>query len=521
MRPHELAEEELIPATPSAEEDAALLAERLDDITRLVSDWIWETDAELTLTYVSPRVVEVLGIHPRQLVGRKLLELGRFTLPAGEKSPLDSARRTPFRDLPFVTTNSTGEQRLLRISSLPVFDRKTGSFLGFRGTARDVTDEAEARERVAQSQAQLSTAIETISDGFALFDPNDRLVLCNQRYRAMWPGVPIELGMSFEEIIRATHVAGALPWPESEREQRVAERMQRRVGAPYELKLADGRWFKVSDWRTPDGSIVGIRTDITELKEREQALMLAKEAAEIANRSKSEFLANISHELRTPLNAIIGFSEIMRDEIFGPIGSPQYREYLTDVLDSAHHLLGLINDILDLAKAEAGKLELAEEVVDLPSVARAAIRLVRERADRSGLEIVSTLTDDLPFAYADERKLKQILLNLLSNAVKFTPEGGTVEVSAAIEPAGDLVLAVRDTGIGIAPEDIAVALAPFGQVEGSLNRKHEGTGLGLPLCRAMTELHGGQLAIESTVGAGTTVRVRLPAVRLVRRPNAA
>jgi signal transduction histidine kinase len=206
----------------------------------------------------------------------------------------------------------------------------------------------------------------------------------------------------------------------------------------------------------------------------------------------------------------------MRDQIFGPIGNPQYKEYLSDVLDSAHHLLELINDILDLAKAEAGKLELVEETVDIGAAVRAAARLVRERAQRAGLDIGIAVADDLPPAWADERKIKQILINLLANAVKFTPAGGHVEVSAALDGAGDLVLAVRDTGIGIAEADIALALAPFGQVEGSLSRTHEGTGLGLPLSRAMADLHGGALSIESVVGAGTTVRVRLPKERLRR-----
>ena len=370
--------------------DARLIAERLDDVTRLVSDWIWETDEALVVTYVSHRLVEATGYHPREILGRPLTELGRFVQSDDEPPVLTPQRRTPFRDQPFEMLHRDGSPRLFHVSSLPMFCAETGAFHGFRGSARDVT-----------------------------------------------------------ELVR-----------------------------------------------------------------RERDLIAAKEEAEIASRSKSVFLANTSHELRTPLNAIIGFSEIMRDEIFGPIGSPQYKEYLADVLDSAQHLLKLINEILDLAKAEAGKLELVEEEVDVGATIRAAVRLMRERAQRGGLEIGVAIDPELPTAYADERKLKQILLNLLSNAVKFTPPGGNIEVSAAVDLSGDLVLAVRDSGVGIAEANIGVALAAFGQIEGSFSRKHAGTGLGLPLSRAMAELHGGALSIESTVGCGTTVRVRLPAERL-------
>lgn len=504
----------------AARHKLSVAQERLDDITRLASDWIWETDAKLAISFVSPRVAEVLGFQPIELLGRSFLDLGSFsgTGPDGP-SPLDPRRRTPFRDLPFTMTHRDGSKRLFHVSCLPVFCPLRGDFLGFRGTARDVTEQTEAWDRAAQSQNQLTEAIESISEGFALFDPDDRLVLCNRRFAGfldkrtqLAPGTP------FADIIRAAVANGDCLVPEDKQatwlEDRLGLRGQPRVS--FELKLRDGRWVKVSDHKTADGSTVGIRTDITELKQREEALFAAKETAEIASRSKSEFLANISHELRTPLNAIIGFSEIMREQIFGPLGSPQYVEYIGDVLDSAHHLLGLINDILDIAKAEAGKLELSEDDVDIAGVVRSAIRLIQERAQRGQVKIRAQLANDLPLVQADERKLKQILLNLLTNSVKFTPPDGVIEVAARLSEAGDFLLAVTDTGIGIAADDIATALAPFGQVDSKLNRKYEGTGLGLPLSNAMIKLHGGDLAIDSVVGKGTTVTVRLPASRVLR-----
>jgi PAS domain S-box-containing protein len=499
--------------------ELATAQERLEDITRLVSDWVWETDSELALSFVSPRVGEILDFHPRELVGRRFRELGSF--PDGEPPVVRSDRRQtppPFRDAAFRIRRRDGASRLLRLSGLPVFSATTGDFLGYRGTARDVTQETEAWERAAQSRERLTEAIESISEGFALFDSAERLVLCNSKYRSMFPNTAalLEPRMAFADFVRASAACGGILLDADMIEAWCTRQGQLRNGGQitFELQLGDGRWAKVADRMTTEGSTVGILTDITELKRREEALSAAKEQAEIASRSKTEFLANISHELRTPLNAILGFTEIMRDEIFGPVGSRQYQDYLGDIHASARHLLDVINDILDVAKAEAGKLELEEEEVAIATVIRATTRLVQERAHRNEQTITIVAPDTLPQLYADERKLKQILLNLLSNAIKFTPTGGRIEITAALDPSGEFLLQVADTGIGIAPDDVAVALAPFGQVDGSLNRKYEGTGLGLPLTRAMVELHGGILSIASQPNAGTTVTVRLPAERV-------
>ena len=233
-----------------------------------------------------------------------------------------------------------------------------------------------------------------------------------------------------------------------------------------------------------------------------------------ASQAKSSFLALMSHELRTPLNAIIGFSEVLSAEIFGPLGSERYRSYAGDIHGAGKHLLALINDILDLSKAEAGRLDLHHEPLDVRELIGDCLKLVIERARNHFIDLKSHVPPDLPLLYGDELRVKQMMLNLLSNAVKFTPAGGKVDVSVEIWPSGELVIAVADTGVGIAPDMIPVALEPFRQVDGSLARKFEGTGLGLPLVKTLIERHEGRLVIESELNVGTVVRLRLPAARL-------
>ena len=237
------------------------------------------------------------------------------------------------------------------------------------------------------------------------------------------------------------------------------------------------------------------------------------EATTLANRGKSEFLANMSHELRTPLNAIIGFSEVIKGETMGPIANDRYKSYATDIHQSGSHLLQLINDILDLFKIEAGMMELHTELIDLESTIESCLRIVGERAKDRRISIATDCDALLPPIVADERKIKQVLLNLLSNAVKFTPEGG--EIAVAVSPGHEgVTIEVRDSGIGMRAEDIPIALAPFGQVDSRLNRKYEGTGLGLPFARRLIELHGGELSIASSLGQGTVVTIKLPESKL-------
>jgi PAS domain S-box-containing protein len=310
---------------------------------------------------------------------------------------------------------------------------------------------------------------------------------------------------------------------------RIARHLRARIAgeeavSSYEFRLIrrDGTilWVEnhaaLVEWDGGHASLSWI-TDISRRKVMEQELLKSKEKAEYANRSKTDFLANMSHELRTPLNAIIGFSEVIKGEMFGPAGK-RYTEYARDIHDSGQHLLEIINDILDLSKLEAGKFVLHETCVSVDAVAEQCLALLRGRAEEGGVALTVDLPDFLPGIRADQRAMKQILINLLSNAVKFTHAGGAIELSAGINPEQGLDIVVADTGVGMSETDIEVAVLPFGQVDSSLGRKHHGTGLGLPLCKSLLELHGAKLIIESEPGIGTTITARFPPARVVARP---
>jgi len=255
--------------------------------------------------------------------------------------------------------------------------------------------------------------------------------------------------------------------------------------------------------------------DITHWKNVEEELVAAKRSAETANSQKSEFLARISHEIRTPLNAIIGFSEVMMEERFGPVGSQRYRDYLHDIHVSGTHMLSLINDLLDLSKIEAGKMELAFESVAVNETIQECVALMQPQANRERIIIRTSLSAEVPNVVADQRSLRQILLNLLSNAVKFTGAGGQVIVATALEDNGEVTLRIRDTGIGMSEKDIETAMKPFRQVGQKARGRGEGTGLGLPLTKALVEANRATFAIDSAPNQGTLVKITFPTTRVL------
>jgi signal transduction histidine kinase len=373
-------------------------------------------------------------------------------------------------------------------------------------------------------ETRLVHAVESFRDGFALHDARDRLVLCNSRYLQLFgtlPGFGVT-GRAYEEDLRQAITAGRFANAD---DAFLASRLARRRTAPsmQELQLVDGRWLLLTETRTIASGVVSLFTDITELKAREAALEESREAAtearetaEVASRAKSEFLANMSHELRTPLNAIIGFSQIALADVRDQLPPVTYRDYARDVLASARHLLSIINDILDISKLEAGRMALDEGEVSLAEEVSFAERMVSERAAAGGVAVTIDPLEDLPPVLGDARALRQAVLNLLSNAVKFTDGGGHVLVHGTQLASGAVSLRFADTGIGMKPADIPKALAPFTQIDSSLSRRYEGTGLGLPLAKSMIELHGGTLEIDSELGVGTTVTITLPPERTLK-----
>ncbi|HEX2117318.1 MAG TPA: PAS-domain containing protein [Alphaproteobacteria bacterium] len=393
------------------------------------------------------------------------------------------------------------------------------AFILIRQVGRRIESEAAvaglSREIAAKSE-QLEAALSNMSQGLCVYDAHQRLVLFNRRYLELY-GLPADRvvpGTALRELMEISLKRGNYTAEQGDRV--IAERLamaESREQRVLRQKLQSGRVIEVTHRPLPNGGSVATFTDITDQESVTAALRAAKEQAELANRTKSEFLANMSHELRTPLNAIIGFSQIMTQQMFGPLGSPRYREYAGDVLSSSQHLLQIINDILDMAKIEAGRVELHEAAIELEKLFDDCLRLVRERAATAEIRLQQDLPDGMPQLLADERLVKQILLNLLSNAVKFTPRAGTVTLRARIEANGACVLSVADTGIGIAPDDIPKVMQPFGQVDGTYARTHGGTGLGLSIVRALVELHGGTFGLESTVGKGTTASVRFGPTR--------
>lgn len=259
--------------------------------------------------------------------------------------------------------------------------------------------------------------------------------------------------------------------------------------------------------------------DITLRKQMEYSLRIAKEQADAANHAKSAFLANMSHELRTPLNAIIGFSEMMMKETFGPVGNAKYSEYMDDIHMSARHLLEIINEVLDMSKIEAGKVELDEQEIDIARLIESVIRLMTNRAFNSGLEIKSFIEESLPILYADPRLLRQILINLVTNAIKYSHKSGQIDVSVKMDTNGEMQLVIQDYGVGIPKDRIQDAMQPFGQInDPTHSNDQQGTGLGLPLTKAMVELHGGTLHLESDSGKGAKVTIRFPEGR-IRYPS--
>jgi PAS domain S-box-containing protein len=382
-------------------------------------------------------------------------------------------------------------------------------------TAGDDRTEPEAAElRLAQAQMrELKSILDTATDGVVVIEPDGRVASCNRSAEALFGEDAAALtARNFADLFAPESRSVVLDYlaslgrGESPRSggREVAGRM--RQGGTLALFMTLGR---IDDSQR----VCAVFRDITPWKKAERELMAAKHDAEKASAAKSDFLAKISHEIRTPLNSIIGFSEVMIEERFGPIGNERYREYLGDIRSSGGHVVSLLNDLLDLSKIEAGKLDLAFASLDLNEVVQGCIALMQPQASRERIIIRTSLSPMLRPIVADARSVRQIVLNLLSNSIKFTGAGGQVIVSTAQTAAGEVVLRVRDTGIGMDTNELAVALEPFRQLATSARWGSSGTGLGLPLTKALTEANRASFGISSKLNDGTLIEIAFPPPR--------
>lgn len=499
---------------------------------------LWDWDLARGRMYWSRSMYEILGMVPREEV-LSFAEVATLLHPE-DGSFFEFARQ--------IASGSVGHfERSFRMR------RADGQFLWLRaraevvrtpdneihliGVAVDVSENQLLARMTDEANTRLQNAIENISETFVLWDADNRLVLCNSKYQEVFglTDGDVQLGSAFE----AVRAKGRKPIAERKLTSSTFVKGER----ASETLLADGRWLQISERTMPDGSHVAIGTDVTQLKVHQERLsdserrlmatindlsasrrdaeakarelaelnhkyMIEKERAESANQAKTTFLANMSHELRTPLNAIIGFSEIMHEESFGPIGNAKYTEYAADIHQSGHYLLKLINDILDMSKIEAGRMVLARELVNFPAILAEATKIVEVQAGSKNLSLRVESPESLTLI-GDRRAAKQILLNLIANAVKFTGAGGEVRVRSRVRQ-NHVVVTIADNGIGIPRSALKSLGRPFEQVENELTRTHKGTGLGLAIARSLVELQGGRMRIASTPGRGTAVTIRLP-----------
>jgi two-component system cell cycle sensor histidine kinase PleC len=497
---------------------------------------VWEWDTEAEIITVSDFMAGLLGLEEGgSLPVKTVLAQIHHSYHDAVLHALQQSQMFGTFEVSFPVPDAKGKARWIDARGQARGERGDAGFTSVLGIALDTT---EARRSKAQAQAaemRLRDGIESVSDAFVLFDKGGRLILSNQAFQDTFDfgeGV-LRRGAFKQDLNQIAALAIKSDQPAT----------GGREGA-REIELNDGRWLQLVERQTSDGGSVvtaaditaiklkeaerqratdALHTTITELEDREDKLRLlarkyevAMTRAEAANQAKSEFLANMSHELRTPLNAINGFSEIMSNEMFGPLGHAKYKGYAADILKSGQHLLSLINDVLDMAKIEAGKVTLYYERVSLKEIVTDAALLMRGKIEEAGLKLIID-APDLPDIEADQRGLKQVMLNLISNAVKFTPEGGDIVVAVSQQDDERLRVAVTDTGIGIAAKDLSRLAQPFEQVEGQHSKTTQGTGLGLALTKSLIELHGGKLVMQSEPGRGTTVSFDVP----IKRPATA
>ena len=493
---------------------------QLQGIMETVADGIITIDELGIVQSLNPAAEKTFGYRAAEVIGNNIKMLMPKTYAEAHDGYLQHYRETKKptiigmgREVVGLRKNGGKFPLDLSVSEL----KRNGTSL-FIGVVRDISERKKSQHALQESRERYALAISGAGEGIWDWDMHSDQLYISAKIRDL-TGYKTKF-IKAKSWLRLIH-----PDDRGDYQYRLTRHLKGETPsffAECRLRHKDGgsRWIRISGMALRDKAgwvyrMAGSVGDITQRIEFQHQLIEAKERAEIASRVKTEFLANMSHELRTPLNAIIGFSDVMLSGLFGGV-EPRYQEYIENIRDSGSHLLAVINDILDVSRIEAGRMELRAERISVAELIDAANRLIRDRATEAGQTLTRRVPKDLPDLMVDSQRIKQVLLNILSNAVKFTPEGGKIVVKAALTKTNELVIAISDTGIGMSKADIATALTPFGQVDSKLARKFDGTGLGLPLTRSFVELHGGKLKIESTPQQGTTVSVCFPADRLVR-----
>jgi signal transduction histidine kinase len=383
----------------------------------------------------------------------------------------------------------------------------------------------------------LRETLDTIEGSVVVYDEQRYFLYANATYHAIYPHLPPDealLGERFEDLLRRSIAAGMMEDPTAltDLETYIAKRigtMQERRATPRDvfntrpgreaMQRKTGRWYLIRSRRTPSGNDVTLRVDISLQKRLQQELETARRTAETANQMKSQFLANVTHELRTPLNAVINFAHLISDQIHGSVGDARYRDYAAQISTSGGDLLALIDELLDLARAEAGHLAIVEGIAEPDVLITAVQRMLAPEAVNRGVTLVARVPADLSPVRGDATRLRQVLVNLVANALKFTARGGSVRIAAAEDPLAGLTISVHDSGSGIDAADLPRVMQPFEQAHDPSRESRPGVGLGLPLARHLVELHGGTLTLSSERGVGTTARVVLPARRLIPKTS--